>query len=305
MFVQDIFVSFYDYRPFRNGLINKIVGNSTKITGFVGKRLLPLWFQLFPGKVNNDRSDVVACMTSFPVRIPYIWIVLESLLRQRLQPRKVLLYLSELQFDSIEQVEYSLKKYTDMGFLRIIWVKEDYRSYKKFWYYLKEYPESPFITLDDDIIYKSDTILSLVSEANKGKKNIPACYCYHIRRNSDGSLKSYSAWDKQTRNGDSGIDIFFGSGGGTYFPVGSLKGALMSYELIMSICPLADDIWLNAFVRKNGYVVKCVKNRRSVVCVLNRHNTTLSHENLGRNKNDEQLKNVIHLFKKEYNIIPF
>lgn len=46
------------------------------------------------------------------------------------------------------------------------------------------------------------------------------------------------------------IEFIFGSGGGTYFPPGSLSGSDIPFEVIDKICPSADDIWLNAITRK-------------------------------------------------------
>lgn len=292
MFIQDFFVSYYDYRPFRSILLNKIIGNGSKLSGFIGRRVLPWWFRCFrkEAKPLKSRASVVATMTSFPARIGNVWVVIESMLRQKLQPKQILLYLSEEQFPSRE-LPSSLDKYINDNFLRIIWVKDDYRSYKKFWYFIKEYPNEAFITLDDDIIYASDTVLKLVNEARKEKFTIPACYCYRIVY-EDGFPGPYSKWSKKTNKGDCGLNVFFGSGGGTYFPVGSLVGADDNYEIIRQICPLADDIWLNAFIRKNGYSVVCVKDRRSVVNVLNKKNITLSKENVGAGRNDLQLKST-------------
>lgn len=306
MYVQDWFVRYNDYRPFRNTFFNKVVGNLSKITGLVGKYLLPVLFRISPSpKFDPDSTSVVVCMTSFPIRIPNLWIVLESILRQEMQPQKVLLYLSEIQFGNRNDIEKRLIRYIKMGLLEIKWVKEDYRSYKKFWYFLKENPNKPFITLDDDIIYESNTIIRLVSEANKHINTVPACYCYKIRYNSDKNICPYNDWEKQTRIGDCGNDIFFGSGGGTFFPIGSLVGADVDFDTIRKICPFADDIWLNAYVRLNGYKVLCVKNRRSVVSVFNKHNVTLSHENLDNGRNDEQLRDLDREMQKMYGFSPF
>lgn len=300
-FIQDLFVSYYDYRPFRSALLNKVIGNSSKILGFLGKSFLPWYFNLCPGTILEieKRSLVIATMTSFPARIGTLWIVMESLIRQKLQPKQVWLYLSERQFPKHE-LPKSLKKYINCDFLKIIWVKEDYRSYKKFWYFIKDHPNESFITLDDDIIYQSNTICLLVEGQVKYTGYVVACYCYRIKYNTDGSCKPYRTWDKQTKRGDAGNDIFFGSGGGTLFPVGSLNGSNADYETIKHVCPSADDIWLNAFVRYNGFKTVCVKNRRwSFVSVPIEYNTSLSSQNLGENLNDKQIKNIILFFKKK------
>ncbi len=299
MYIQDLFVAYNDYRPFNNELLNKLIGNSSKMLGRIGQRILPCWFKRMPGVLlpEEKRATIIVTMTSFPARIASIWIVFESLLRQRLQPKQIWLYLSEEQFPE-HKLPISLNKYLNNNFLKIIWTKQDIKSYKKFWYFIKDYPNESFITLDDDIIYHSNIVRCLV----EGHKNSPgyvlACYCYKIKHNSDGSLKPYKLWDKKTIKGDCGLNIFFGSGGGTFFPAGCLKGADTDFDVINKICPLADDIWLNIFVRLNGFQVLCVRDRRwSLVSVPIEKNISLSSQNLKKDKNDEQLKAVMEYFR--------
>lgn len=306
MFVQDFFVKWNDCRPFKNVFLNKVIGNTSKITGRAGALLLPYYFLLHPGIIRpkNNRASVTVCMTSIPTRIDKVWVVMECIIRQTIQPDTVLLYLSKKQFKKIE-VPSSLQRYVNSDFLHIVWVDEDIRSYKKFWYYIRDFPDRGFITLDDDILYPSDIIEILLKSYDKSKKIIPACYCYKIKFDYSGKILQYEEWEKNTKRGYVGNDIFFGSGGGVYFPAGSLLGANLPYDMISQICPFADDIWLNAFVRRNGYVVMCAKNRRSVVSVPNDCKKNLSSYNLDNGGNNNQMKSVVSFFIKEYGFDPF
>lgn len=96
-----------------------------------------------------------------------------------------------------------------------------------------------------------------------------------------------------------------GSGGGTLFPCGSLKDANLPINIINKVCPLADDIWLNAIVRKNGFNVLCANDSISVPTWIIFNNEKLSTINDGDKFNDKQLFNVIEFMRKKFNYDPF
>lgn len=126
-------------------------------------------------------------------------------------------------------------------------------------------------------------------------------YCSWISRDKDGNILPYSKWVRKIiRIGDKGSDVFFGSGGGTLFPVGSLKGANQPYEEIKKVCPLADDIWLNAWIRYNGFEVLNIKHKGAIPNNINLKNSTLSSVNNGQGMNDKQLFSVINYFKEKF-----
>lgn len=311
MYIQDFFIKFYDYRPFKSRLANKIIGNTSKIGLMLANIILPIWFKLFPGekyyiqKINtNQQKNVIICLTTFPSRINKLWLVIECILRQTTIPHKIVLYLSKEQFPDSQSLPITLIKYTKKC-LDIKFVEEDIKSHKKYWYAIKDFPNIPIITIDDDIIYTSKTIEILTKGAEKHPNSVLALYCHLIQRNHNGTLKSYSDWIGNTPINKSEKDIFFGSGGGTYFPCGSLKEANQPFDTIMSICPFADDIWLNAFIRKNGYNVCCLKKMISVPEWYISNNKKLNSINNGENQNDIQLSKIIKFMKEKYQINPF
>ncbi len=311
MYIQDLFIRYYDYRPFKNRLANKIIGNASKFGLILANIILPIWFKFFPGekyyiqKVNtNQQKNVIISLTTFPSRINKLWLVIECMLRQTTIPLKIVLYLSKEQFPDPKSLPTSLIKYTKK-ILDIRFVGDDIRSHKKYWYAINDFPRTPIITIDDDIIYSSNTIANLIQGAKLHSNSVIALYCHPIKRYNNGKIKPYLEWKGNIQLDTPGNDIFFGSGGGTYFPCGSLKDANQPFEIIRKVCPLADDIWLNAFIRKNGYNVCCIKETISVPEWYISNNNKLNTINNGDNQNDIQLTNVQSFMKDIYQINPF
>lgn len=308
MYIQDIFLKYYDYRPFRNIFLNKISGNLSKLSIYIASFFLPIWFRIFPGslKQNKIKKGVIVSLTSFPKRINKVWLVIECILRQQIQPETILLYLSQDQFKTKKELPSKLLTYEKKKILKIRLMPGDYRSHKKYWYAIQEYPNKILITIDDDIIYHSKLISNLLFYHQKEPKSIIAEYCNNILWNDDNSVKAYSQWGySHLKTGEKGNHIFFGSGGGTLFPLNSLKDADLSIDTIKRICPLADDIWLNAMIRKNGFDVLCANNRISVPTWFFLSDQKLSTQNNGDNLNDKQLCNVITFMKDKFNYTPF
>jgi len=315
MMIQDLFCKYYDYRPFRNQTLNKILGNSSKILSVLANIILPLYYRLSPGvryyRRNYERlpkTDAIICFTSFPARIGNVWLVIETLLRQSVLPRKIVLYLSKLQFMDEESIPSILNQYVDLGVLSIKLVDDDIRSHKKYWYAVSEYQDYPLITVDDDIIYQSSFIEGLEKAAGSHKNAIPCYYWTFMERDDNNDVLPYSKWaNKRSQYEESGVssNVFFGSGGGAYFPVGSLNGANQPFNVLRSVCPLADDIWLNAIVRKNSFFPYGLPYTYSVPEWYCNGNQKLSSINNGACKNDEQLLAVVEFFKENNGYNPF
>lgn len=315
LMIQDFFCKYYDYRPFNNKLLNKILGNSSKLLLTLANFILPFYFRVFPGtkyyKKHYDslpKTDAIICFTSFPARIGNVWLVIETLLRQTVLPKKIVLYLSKIQFQDQNTLPSELTKYIDLGVLSVRFVDDDIRSHKKYWYAVSEFPTSPIITVDDDIIYLSNFIEGLEHASQLDEHSIPCYYWTYVGKDETGDVLPYTQWPhrrKQNEWSEKSSDVFFGSGGGTFFPVGSLAGADESFEVLRKVCPMADDIWLNAVVRENAYFPIGLPYLYSVPEWKCKGNVTLNSENNGNSKNDKQLFAVIEYFKEKFGNNPF
>lgn len=308
--ILNFIATHHDCRNFRSPTINKIIGNTSKIFSIIGKYILPVLFKIASAQNKNYRTginnnSIIISFTSYPARINNVWLVLECMFRQTILPDKIILYLSEEQYPTIDFVPPNIKRYICQLFeIRII--KGDYKSHKKYYYTQHDFPNKSIITIDDDIIYPTYLVERLSKMAEKYTYAIPAMYCHRIYWNENGCVQPYSKWASyMIKKGIKSSNLFFGSGGGTYFPPGSLSGSDIPFEVIDKICPSADDIWLNAITRKNGFIPISITSTHGSVPTWSNNNQTLSSINNGKKLNDRQLINTINYFKQSYNIDVF
>lgn len=196
--ILDFIATYHDCRNFRSPTINKIIGNTSKIFSIIGKYILPVLFKIASAQNKNYRtginnSSIIISFTSYPARINNVWLVLECMFRQTILPDKIILYLSEEQYPTIDFVPPNIKRYICQLFeIRII--KGDYKSHKKYYYTQHDFPNKSIITIDDDIIYPTYLVERLSKMAEKYTYAIPAMYCHRIYWNENGCVQPYSKW---------------------------------------------------------------------------------------------------------------
>jgi hypothetical protein len=239
--------------------------------------------------------QLIVSLTSFPERINRLWLVIETIFRQTQKPDKIILWLSRDQFSSLKDLPLKLLSQVERG-LEIKFVDGDIKSHKKYYYTLESYPESTMITIDDDMFYRSEMIADLVKYSNRYPFAIIAQYVLKMKC-IDGCLAPYNNWETVTKEGSSSKFYFFGSGGGTLFPVNALHKSVLNNKLFMDLTPFADDIWLNTMARLKNTKIINTEYYSHILPILNYNNMTLSSKNNGNlNFNDKQINNIIQYF---------
>jgi hypothetical protein len=197
---------------------------------------------------HSIRKDLIVSLTSFPARIHTLWFVLESILRQSIRPAKILIYLSTEDFNDFnDQRLQFLEQYRFSG-VEIIWVKENLRSHKKYFYVMQECPDSIIITVDDDLFYPPDTIERLLEmhETN------PSAICSNITRKINWEPASdfydYNKWDKAMDNEKyNGTFLLVAIGyGAVLYPQSFRPQEMFNSQNIRELAFHADDLWLKA-----------------------------------------------------------
>jgi len=252
----------------------------------------------------KDKVPVIISLTSFPGRLSNLNLTLETILRQTLKPERILVYLSSNQVKNTTELPKKLQDLVSRG-VDFIFVSEDLKSHKKYFYVLNEFKNHPIITIDDDLLYDSRLIERLFSGYQKDRHLIYCNYSYTIKYTSSGNIEKYRRWQLNTsKNYEASFNNFFGSGGGTLFPPNALHVDVLNIDVVKKICFDADDIWLNAMARLNGTKI-CQLESRSLLNMPSFNIPTLASVNLGQNKNDLQLREVSSYCIKEYNMDPF
>lgn len=287
--------------------IKKIARIGVKISA---NYILPFVFKLTKQKIDaittGHNLPVIVSLTSFPQRIGKVWLTIESILRQKSKPEKIILWLSKDQFPKEElDLPKNLIKQKSRG-LTIKFVEGNIRSHKKYYYVFNEFPRYKIITIDDDLLFPSYFIGQLFEESLLHPKCVISSFGSKFHWNEKEGYITHIPGG--ARKGDSGANFLFGSGGGTLFQPKYFIDKLDEIEDIIKLCPTADDIYLNAITRLVGFYPYFIQNK-PLLSIINSNDTKLFDEN-GQftdpnSKNAEQLKKVVKYFNSHYNLNPF
>ena len=254
--------------------------------------IFPLEIKMKQKPTLSEEDKVIVSLTSFPQRIDKVWMVIETIFRQTVKPDKIVLTLSELQFKD-KKIPKKLLEQTQRG-LEIIWTKDDIRSHKKYFYVMQKYPKSIIITVDDDILYEKNLIKTLI-DFNQTYPDCIVCNWGSVKTGKD-----YGNWKNLLFEfrAPSYYTLQIGVGGVLY-PSESLHKEVFKKEIFLEICPLADDIWLNAMAIIND--TKIVKTDYSFyyIPILNKNNIELNKVNVGENQNDVQIKKILDKYESQ------
>lgn len=192
------------------------------------------------------RDGLIISFTSFPKRIGYVWMTVESLLRQEYLPERIILYLSKDQFpDGNTGLPKSLLKMCSRG-LDIRFVEGDLRSHKKYFYAFQEFPDKVIITVDDDALYPEDLIKTLW----KLHLENPEAIIGNRAKRIYSSIPVYEHWP-QICGKIKCRDLLFIGCAGILYPPHVMHEDVFDVDLIKKLAFSADDIWLSCMARLN------------------------------------------------------
>lgn len=309
--MTDFFDKLYISLDNSNKLLNRI--GTYRIMRFairlLANTILPLYFRATARKSCNklqpcSKADnrLIITLTSFPARINHIWMVIETLLRQKVKPDMLILWLSKKQFpNGAGDLPQSLLCLTGRG-LTIRMVDEDYRSHKKYYYCLKEFPNDHIITVDDDVFYDTKLVERMKAVHEKHPQAVITNKAHQMTYTEDGQLKPYTEWNY---NSHADSSLFVIGAGGNLYPAHCMDEMASDIETAMELTPTGDDIWLNAMVRlHNTPIIHTRHYFLEQIPVVNFHNITLNTTNV-TSANDIQINNLCNYFIKHNKGCPF
>lgn len=248
-------------------------------------------------KTNLSDDTLIVSLTSYPARISKLWMVIKTLLNQKLVDNfKVILWLSENQFPKgLDSLPKSLTNLIEKG-LDIRFVSDDLKSHKKYYYAFKEYPNNIVVTVDDDVLY-SPILLRTLLDAHDKYSDCVICN-RGIKINKE---KSYRNWDKVDNFMIPVSNIMPTGIGGVLYPPHCYNNNIFNIEAIKSTCINGDDLWLNFMCRLNGTKVVHTGVRFGFITVLSSQETALCIENVNHDKNDIQIDAITKWMLNEKN----
>lgn len=235
----------------------------------------------------KTKNRVIVSLTSFPLRINKVWIVIESILRQELKPDKIILWLSKEQFSCLDSLPKNLTSLKKRG-LEIKLRDNDLKSHKKYYYAFKEFPRDTVITIDDDIIYSPKLLTNLILLSNDNPESICCNHASEILIQGK-HVCSYYKWkdiDSKVTNTNKLMPIGVG---GVLYPPNSLSNRVFKIDIFSNYCFLADDIWLNIMARLKKTKVSKSSYKSHYLPIMYKSNKTLNFRNVNEEMNDKQL----------------
>lgn len=292
----DFFDRLYSSIVNKNVFLVKIKYYSTYrfIVRLLSNIIIPFYFKLSNNnpayKLNasfKTNKRVIVSLTSFPIRINKVWLVIESILRQKHKPDKIILWLSKDQFSSLDSLPKNLISLKKRG-LEIRLCDNNIRSHKKYYYAFKEYPNDIVITIDDDIIYSPKLLTNLILLSNDFPESICCNHASEILIEAE-QLCSYVKWKSVGSKIINTNKLMPIGVGGVLYPPNSLSDNVFDIDVFSNYCFLADDIWLNIMARLKNTKVSKSSYESHYLPIMYKSNKTLNSKNVDEGLNDKQL----------------
>lgn len=254
----------------------------------VNRKIAP-WMEAHPVNrclnTGTREERYTISLTSFPARINYVHLTIDTLMRQNFKPDNIVLWLAESQFPD-KKLPEKLTALQDKG-LTIRWC-DNLRSHKKYHYVFQEYPNDNIILADDDVFYPRDMLATLVKHHKKHPKDIIATTAVLIEP-AISSLPSVWVRPVLKKRYVSSQRIQPYSGQGTLYPAKWYPQELFNKEKAIAMAGSADDMWLHAMSILAGVGNTLVHPQRGFpVNVEIKNDQPLFHmnNNDGQNLND-------------------
>ena len=283
-------------------MINKFVVLWHAILGYCYKWLVDLHVLNIPSlmQANNTVGNrIIVSMTSYGRRISscVVYYSLVSVLRQSIQPDKVILWIDKTKWteDNLPQkLKDLIPKGVEYRFC------EDLRSYTKLVPALREYPNDIIVTLDDDIIYPSNTLQQLYDNYRRYPDAICCLNPLEVRV-VDGIPSRYETWINCSNNVEKNVMVFPCGVEGVLYPPYTLSQEVTDEKLFKLLCPFADDIWFWFCGCRNNtkrIVIRKSRAAYSFDAIFQYFNTgsALTHKNRFEHANDKQFKDLFEYY---------
>jgi hypothetical protein len=264
-------------------------------------KTVPSYFLMTQGKYSNGLNtekrdkEVIVSFTSFPGRIQDVWIVVECLFRQTYKADKIILWLSESQFEGIELPKVLLEQ-QNRG-LEIRFVENDLKSHKKYLYVINEFPNDYVITVDDDLYFDNKLIENLIKLKIKYPDALPTNRAHFIQFNKKDDIELYAKWHHNYDLVKPSLLLVPTGGFGTLYESRQLNNSFDNHDLIKKLAPHADDLWLKVqSILKDTPIITNSKYNKDPITVKSSQLEKLVSTNVLNGGNDEQLKSILEYF---------
>lgn len=262
------------------------------ITGFLMIYYLPS-FSLRKIQPKKIEKNLIVSFTSYSERIKFCAYVVESIFAQKIQPEKIILWISAEHYTDISELPRTLRKQLKRG-LQINFVEKDLGPHTKYYYAMIDYPDKTLVTVDDDIIYPKNTLSDLVKKYKDTNKKFIISSLTRKIQIKDSFIGPYNSWEHNLESTNPSHHNLALGVYGVLYPPKSLFTGWHNQELLFRLSGKADDIWLKFMeILQNTRVISLNKSHKVFRSILFSQKINLRSQNVGNNRNDIYVKNIV------------
>jgi hypothetical protein len=248
-----------------------------KYTGDLSVKTQEQWANLPPGvtvgsqrRAAQGKTPVIVSLTSWPPRMRYTWLAIESIMRQSVKPDRIILNLAEDEFRG-----RSLPKTLRMLEKRGLEIRygPNARSGLKLMLLEKEHKDHVIVTLDDDMWYPEGTLNDLLACHQRWPGCIVGNRESHLPQSVNGHLLpfAYCIWGTDWRVRQKlhayfrhlkpGVSALLGVAGVLY-PPQSLHPDVWDVATYDRLAAKNDDLWFTVMAWRQGTPLRFVADAR-------------------------------------------
>lgn len=204
------------------------------------------------GGLGHKIGNYIVSLTSFPARIGTLHFVIQSLVEQTCRPREIHLWLGADEIPRRSWLPHALLEFEARG-LKIHFARRTFHQYDKFMHNCEENRDTPFVIVDDDVIYPHHSMECLLQTHEIYPNSVVANRCHQIGILPDGTLQPYSDWKREIRVARPSLRAIPTGAGGVLYPPGFLNDPkVTNVRDVLAHAPYADDIWLKICALARG-----------------------------------------------------
>jgi hypothetical protein len=240
-----------------------ILRDKKRIRDLVGTlytaRLRSLYADFLEGRWSPSKTDAIGpavSLTSWRPRLPYLPLVILSLLCQTTRPSTIYVWLASEDYALLDPSVLEMFSLHGVCFEKC----DDLGPHKKWLPMIESGKSDPFIICDDDILYPRDWLKHLIQEDREDA--YVGVRCHRILRDENGDPLPYAKWDRNIPwLPQPSHDLFItGCGGAIIHPL-RIRNEFRDRDTMLAKCPWNDDIWLKVAHAAAGF--PCYKTRFS------------------------------------------
>lgn len=242
-----------------------------------------------------EKIPLIVSLTTIAPRLESVDLVIRSLLNQSYSPNKILLWVHESLLKDIPAKLHELQ--ADVFEIRTTPL---HVSHKKLIHTIKAFPDTPIVTCDDDLMYRSDFLERLYKESQQCKNTIIANQTRTILKDHNGAFLPYVQWPTNSTDNVNAFNILPIGAEGVLYPPNSLDQRFDQEALFMKLAPKADDLWFKAMSLLKGTPCRLAENKaKKAIPIIGSQKSSLKHINIKQNFNSEQWRQLVTHFKLE------